>query len=238
MRLSDLAGGSNRRSSALDAVGVLGLVGRQVDWRNTPIVSTEGGVAVYGRDTVMAVTRRNRLHTALDRMMCHMNKTQDDSTRLHAALDRLLDENLGPEDQNRILHEPSEEEGDEDEEPAEDDGEENEDPHAKVKIPYDELSLDALQRSLDKTLGLDDGAGLSRVMVMDSGSDLRLGNPSDNAMDAVQKFPIAFDINTRARAPWFSAMFTWINKHPQGTKVRDLHQPTLKSLLRELRTAA
>jgi|ERR1700723_1021421 len=225
---------------------------QQVDWRATRIEVKPGAVACFGRDAVKAVTRRSKLHTTLDAMMSRLNVTENDAPRLHAALDKLLDgggsktqsQILGDlldeeleANQNRILHEPSEEEGDSDEEPAE---AEEDEPHEKVRIPYDKskLSLDALQRSLDKTFGADDGAALSRVMVMDSANDLRLGNPDDVASDAIAKFPIGFDINRRAKAPWFSALFTWINKHPKGTRLRDLNQKTLQSLLRELRTAA
>lgn len=195
-----------------------------VDWRRTRIEVKPGAVECFGRDAAMVVTRRTRLHTALDAMLCRMSKTQDDGVRLHAALDRLLDSNS-----------EAEPEEDEDAEPAEDDGEENEDPNAKTKIPYDELSLDALQRTLDKTFGADDAAGLSRSTVMDA---IKLGNPDDDASDSIAKLPIGFDINRRAKAPWFGALFTWINKHPKGTRLRDLNQRTLQSLLHELQTAA
>jgi hypothetical protein len=219
----------------------------QVDWKAMHILATEGAVAPYGKDAIAENSRRTRLHTALDAMMSKMNVTEDAAPRLHAALDKLLDEaeatqkaalhesDEDPETQNRILHEPSEEEGDGEE--VEDDAEENEE-HEKVKIPYDSLSLDQLQRTLDKTFGLDDGASLSRSTVMDSDSTLKLGEPGDVAMDAIQKFPVAFDINKRARLPWFSTMVSWIAKYPKDTKVRDLDQPTLHKLLRELQTAA
>jgi hypothetical protein len=223
-----------------------------VDWRDTRIEVKPGAVACFGRDAVKAVTRRNKLHSALDAMLSKMNLTEADAPRLHAALDKLLDgggsntqsQILGDlldeeleANQNRILHEPSEEEGDSDEEPAEA-GEDE--PHEKVRIPYDKskLSLDALQRSLDKTFGADDGAALSRVMVMDSANDLRLGNPDEDAMAALGELGIRFNANTRARQPWFGALRTWVGKHPQGTKIAGLHQPTLARLLRELQTAA
>jgi hypothetical protein len=239
MRLSDLGKNTSR---ALE----------QVNWRDTRIEVKPGAVACFGRDAVKAVTRRNKLHSALDAILSKMNRTQDDGVRMHTALDKLLDgggsktqsqilgDLLGePETQNRVLHEPDEPGGDSDEEPEEgdDDGEENEEPHAKVKIPYDSLSLDELQRSLDKTFGADDGAALSRVMVMDSANDLRLGNPDDNAHDAVGKFPIAFDVNTRARQPWFAALRNWIGRQPMNTTVKDLHQGALHKLLHELQTA-
>lgn len=221
---------------------------RQVDWRATHIVETEGAVAVYGRDAVAGVSRRKRLHTALDAMLCKMNRTQDDGQRLHAALDKLLDsgEELNSEDpaetQSRILHEPDleEDEESEDEEPLEDDGEVNEDPNQKTKIPYDKKqvpSLDEFQRSLDAILALD-SAGGSRVIAMDSVKDLLLLDPDDVAMDAVQKFPVSYDINKRAKVPWFQSLFTWISKYPKGTKVKDLNQNALQTLLRELQTAA
>jgi hypothetical protein len=240
MRLSDLGKNTSR---AL----------QQVDWRNTRIEVKPGAVQCFGRDAVKAVTRRNKLHSALDAMMSRLNMTENDSPKLHAALDKLLDgggsktqsqilgDLLGePETQNRVLHEPDEPGRDSDEEPEEgdDDGEENEEPHAKVKIPYDSLSLDELQRSLDKTFGADDAAGLSRTVAMDAAGDLKLGEPGDVAMDAIAKLPIRFDINPRAKAPWFHSLFTWISKYPKGAKVRDLHQPTLQRLLHELKTAA
>jgi hypothetical protein len=224
-----------------------------VDYRSTRIEVKPGAVACFGRDAVKAVTERQHAHSALDAMMSRLNMTENDAPRLHAALDRLLDgggsktqsqilgDLLGePETQNRVLHEPDEPGGDSDEEPEEgdDDGEENEEPHAKVKIPYDSLSLDELQRSLDKTFGADDGAALSRVMVMDSANDLRLGNPDDNAMDAIAKLPIRFDVNTRARQPWFAALRNWIGRQPMNTTVKDLHQGALHKLLHELQTAA
>ena len=227
----------------------------QVNWRDTRIEVKPGAVACFGRDAVASVSSRARLHGALDGVLCKMNKTADDGVRLHAALDKLLDgggsktqsQILGDlldeeleANQNRILHEPSEEGGDEedeDEEPAEaseDEGEENE-KHTKTKIPYDSLSLDQLQRTLDATFG----SGRSRVVAMDTASDsLRLGNPDDNAHDAVRKFGIGFDVNTRARQPWFAALRTWVGKHPQKTTVSELDQPTLSRLLHELRTAA
>lgn len=230
----------------------------QVNWRDMHIAATEGAVAVYGRDAVKAVTRRSKLHSALDAILSKMNRTQDDGVRMHTALDKLLDgggsktqsQILGDlldeeleANQNRILHEPSEEGGDEEEE-SDDDAEPNEE-HAKVKIPYDKLhgsldamSLDQLRRRLDSTFGADDAAGLSRTLAMDAAGDLKLGEPGDVAMDAIAKLPIRFDINPRAKAPWFHSLFTWISKYPKGARVRDLHQRTLKYLLHELRTAA
>lgn len=224
----------------------------QVNWRDTPIEVKPGAVQCYGRDAVKAVTRRSKLHSTLDAMMSRLNVTENDAPRLHAALDKLLDgggsktqsQILGDlldeeleANQNRILHEPSEEEGDSDEEPAEA-GEDE--PHEKVRIPYDKskLSLDELQRSLDKTFGAADAAGLSRTVAMDAAGDLKLGEPGEVASDAIAKLPIRFDINPRAKAPWYHSLFTWIAKHPQGTKIAALHQPTLARLLHELKTAA
>ena len=168
-----------------------------------------------------------RLHAALDKLL-------DGGVRLHAALDRLLDSDSEEEP----------EVGDSDEEEEENEAEENE-RHEKVKIPYDKLhgsldamSLDQLRRRLDSTFGADDAAGLSRTVAMDAAGDLKLGEPGDVAMDAIAKLPIRFDINPRAKAPWFHSLFTWISKYPKGARVRDLHQPTLQRLLHELKTAA
>jgi hypothetical protein len=242
----------------LEAERLVGVHARRVhrnfvDYRRTSIQTTLGAVEAfasdasaavrsYGRDAVASVTKRQKVHAALDKMMSEANMTLDDAPRLHRALDKLLDSELGPETQNRILHEPEEEEGDSDEEEIDeeeeqDDAEENEDPNEKVKIPYDSLSLDQLERTLNKTLGLDDGAGLSRIIAMDSDS-LRLGEPDAIAMDAIQKLPVSFDINKPAKAPWFSTMMSWISKYPKDAKVRDLHQPTLHKLLHELEIAA
>jgi hypothetical protein len=204
-----------------------------VDYRRTHIIETLDAVECFGKYAAMAVTRRARLHTGLDNILCHQNKTQDDGERLHRALDRWLDSDSEKEPEASDSDEAEEEETDE-VELIEDVAEENE-KHTRTKIPYDELSLDALQRSLDKTFGLDDGASLSRATVMDA---IKLGAPDDVASDAIAKLPIVFDINRRAKAPWFHALFTWINKHPQGTKIKDLHQPALQKLLRELQTAA
>jgi hypothetical protein len=250
-KLSDFTTARNPVAEGLVAANAARVHRNFVDYRQTRMLVnpaafecfTQDPVAAvrkYGKDAVAAVTKRHKIHTMLDHMMSAANKTQADGERLHAALDKLLDSELGPETQNRILHEPEEEEGDSDEEEIDeeeeqDDAEENEDPNEKVKIPYDSLSLDQLERTLNKTLGLDDGTNLSRATVMDA---IKLGNPDDVASDAIAKFPIGFDINRRAKAPWFSALFTWINKHPQGTKIKDLHRPTLHKLLRELHTAA
>jgi hypothetical protein len=248
MRLSDLAGNNNRSSSAHNHSGVLGLVAKPPDWRNTHIQETLGAAESnpYMRDAAKSFSRREKLHGALDAMLCRMNKTQDDGQRLHAALDKLLDDDDAenqsqllhdlerPENQNEILHEPAEAEGDE--EQVEDDGEENE-KHEKVKIPYDKEqvpTLDALQHSLDAILGLD-SAGLSRVVAMDA---IKLGEPGDNAGEALGKFGITFNVNTRAKLPWFSTLRNWVAKYPQGTKIRDLDQSTLQKLMHELYVAA
>jgi hypothetical protein len=223
-RLSDFTAAPVARNLAAEALVAAnaGKVHRNiVNWRGTHIVETLGAVECFGRDAAMAVTRRTRLHGALDRMMCRMNKTQDDGVRLHAALDRLLDSGKEPEES-------------EDEEPEE---EGEDEPHVKVRIPYDELSLDELQKSLDKAFGLDSDDH-ARVIVMDSDSKLRLGEPDDNAGEALGKFGIGFNVNTRARLPWFETMMSWIAKYPKETKIKDLHQPTLKNLLHELQAAA
>jgi hypothetical protein len=235
MRLSDLGKNTSR---ALE----------QVNWRDTRIEVKPGAVACFGRDAVKAVTERQHAHSALDAMMSRLNMTENDAPRLHAALDKLLDGGVRLHAAlDRLLDSDSEEEpevGDSDEEEEENEAEENE-PHEKVKIPYDKLhgsldamSLDQLRRRLDSTFGADDAAGLSRTVAMDAAGDLKLGEPGDVAMDAIAKLPIRFDINPRAKAPWFHSLFTWISKYPKGARVRDLHQPTLQRLLHELKTAA
>jgi len=239
MRLSDFQTAPVVRN--FEAERLVGIHARKVhhgvvDYRKTRIVVNPGAVEIYGKDAVAAVTNRQKIHTMLDQMMSEANMTEADAPRLHAALDRLLDSDSEEKPEVGDSDEEEEEETDE-AELIEDDGEVNEDPHRKNKIPYDALSLDQLQRTLDKTFGIDDGASLSRSITMDSDS-LRLGGPDDVASDAIAKFPIGFDINKRAKASWFNALFTWINKHPEGTKIKDLHQPTLQKLLRELQTAA
>jgi len=209
--------GSGDRGRTVPAV----LVAKVPDWRDTRIEVKEGAVAIYGKDAIAANSRRTRLHSTLDGVLCRMNRTQDDGVRLHRALDRFLDSAEEPEA------------SDSDEEETDDDAEPNV-MHTRTKIPYDS-SLDELQRTLDATFG----SGRSRVIAMDTASEsLRLGNPDDNAHDAVGKFPIGFDINTRARLPWFGALRNWIGRQPMSAKVRDLHQATLQKLLHELQIAA
>ena len=254
MRLSTLAGNNNHRVGSSDAGGVLGLVRPQVAWRATHIISTLGSVEAfasdadaavrsYGKDAVKEVSRRKHLHDALDQMMSQRNITEDRAPHLHRALDKLLDEQISPEGeggnevQNRVLHEPNEPaapegeeiEDDEDAEPEED----NEHPHKKVRIP----THDAFQRSLDEILA-SVSSGNYRIVATDSGDTLELGKPDDVAADALQQFPISYDINRRAKQPWFSALRHWVGKHPHDTKIKDLHQPTLHKLLHELQTAA
>jgi hypothetical protein len=244
MRLSDFQTAPVARN--LEAERLVGVHARKVhrgvvDYRGTHIVRTLGSVECFGKDAASAVMRRHGLHTALDGILCKLNKTQDDGERLHRALDKLLDEQLGPEEEEEEPEESDDEEPEEGEEQTdeaeliEDDAEENEDPNEKVKIPYDSLSLDQLERTLNKTLGLDDGTNLSRATVMDA---IKLGNPDDVASDAIAKFTIGFDVNKPAKIPWFGALRNWVAKYPQTAKVRDLHQPTLHKLLHELRTAA
>lgn len=234
MRLSDFHTSPVVRN--FEAERLVGVHARKVhrgvvDYRQTRIVVNPEAVAIYGRDEVAAVTTRQKIHTMLDQMMCHANMDESHAQRLHGALDRLLDSDSDEEPQA----------SDSDEEPEEEviegDAEENE-KHEKVKIPYDSLSLDELQRALDKAFGPNDGAGLSRVMMMDSASDLQLGNPEENALAAIHKFPVAFDVNRPAKAPWFHAMMSWISKYPRDAKIKDLDQPALHKLLHELRTAA
>jgi hypothetical protein len=237
MRLSDFQTAPVVRNLAAEALVAAnaGKVHRNiVDWRGMHITETLGAVEIYGRDAVAAVTKRHKIHCALDRILSNMSKTQADGERLHAALDRWLDSDSEEKPEVSDSDE-EEEEQTEEAELIEDDAEENEDPNEKVKIPYDSLSLDQLERTLNKTLGLDDGAGLSRATVMDA---IKLGNPDDVASDAIAKFTIGFDVNKPAKIPWFGALRNWVAQYPRTARVRDLHQATLHKLLRELQTAA
>jgi hypothetical protein len=242
MRLSDFQTAPVVRNLAAEALVAAnaGKVHRNfVDYRQTRMLVnpaafecfTKDPVAAvrkYGRDAVASVTKRQKVHAALDKLMSAANKTEDDGQRLHAALDRWLDSHSEKEPEASDSDEEPEEE-------AEDAAEENEDPHAKVKIPNDSLSLDQLERTLNKTLGLDDGTNLSRATVMDA---IKLGNPDDVASDAIAKFTIGFDVNKPAKIPWFGALRNWVAKYPRTARVRDLDQATLHQLLRELQIAA
>lgn len=176
-------------------------------------------VQVY--DPTLTTNRGSANVLLVDPFNSLLQVTEADSPRLHAALDRLLDSDSDEEPEEA-----------EDEEPEEDAAEKNE-KHEKVHVP----SLDEFQSSLDEILALD-SSDSCRIIAMDSGSDLQLGNPEENTLAAVHKLPVRFNVNRPAKAPWFHGMMSWISKYPRDAKIKDLDQPALHKLLHELRTAA
>jgi hypothetical protein len=208
-----------------------------VDWRAMRVVSTEGGVACYGKDAIEQNARRNRFHSALDRMLSRLNKTEDDAPRLHAALDRLLDSD------SEKAPEASDSDEAEDE-VIEDDSEENPDPNTKTTIPYDKnhlASLDALQRTLDKTLGLDDASVISprreikhnTAYITDSQFIAQHLDPNLSCVEAANKLS---DISYKRQANdanrgYWSGLFYFLRSQPKGSRIRDIENRACLSTL-------
>jgi hypothetical protein len=121
---------------------------RGVDWRETPIVMTQGAAESepsHMRDAAIGdFHRRKRGHTLLDHSCSEAGMDEEQALKLHAALDRLMDSDSEEEE------EPEEANDDDDRKRlhamvdrfvdamATDDGEVNEEPAKKVAIPAKE----------------------------------------------------------------------------------------------------
>jgi hypothetical protein len=162
----------------------------------------------------------------------HWSKTRVTATEganapyMALLMDAEAEINEDPEDEARV-HSDSDEP-------------EEEDPNAE---PLEEEAKDALA-AFDNFLAVLTSSSSTlknsvkqRTSAMD-GIQLRFGKPDDNARDAIGKFGIGFDVNTSERMPWFELLCAWIHKHPKETKVKDLSQPKLQCLLRQMYEAA
>jgi hypothetical protein len=235
MRLSDLTTARNPVAEGLVAANAARVHRGIVNWRNMPIIATEGAVAPYGRDAIAANSRRNRFHSALDAMMSAANMTEADAPRLHAALDRLLDSDSDEE--------PEVGDSDEEEEEEQDAAEKNEKPEG-IKIPYDKnhvASLDALQRTLDKTLGLDDASVISpgrevkhnTGYITDSQFIAQHLDPNLSCVEAANKLS---DISYKRQANdanrgYWSGLFYFLRSQPKGSRIRDIENRACLSTL-------
>jgi hypothetical protein len=174
---------------------------------------------------------RKKIHDALDKMLdaeAERNSEQDPDPNypLHdpnAELDAQAEENAQYREARVHSESDEEPESDSDEEPAEE---------MDAKAAFDNFLI-----ALTSSASTLKNAAKHRASAMD-GLQLRLGKPEDNARDAVGKFGVGFDVNTSERLPWFELLCAWIHKQPKETKVKDLSQPKLQYLLRQMYEAA